>query len=56
MRIDQLTLITPQGFDRALQQSLDAIQAKASWLERDRDDVEQWLSTNGYVGKTGQKL
>jgi aminopeptidase 2 len=29
-------------------QSLDAITAKAHWLKRDREDVEQWLKTNGY--------
>ncbi|KAL1989166.1 hypothetical protein VTN96DRAFT_3713 [Rasamsonia emersonii] len=38
-----------KGYDRAVQQSLDAIQAKAHWLKRDREDVEQWLKSNGYL-------
>ena len=45
-----------QGFDRALEQSLDAVQAKANWLKRDKDDVEGWLIENGYLGKGGEKL
>ncbi|KAH8890987.1 hypothetical protein GQ53DRAFT_747240 [Thozetella sp. PMI_491] len=36
------------GFDQSLAQSLDAIQSKISWLERDRDDVAKWLKDNGY--------
>ncbi|CAF9915598.1 Aminopeptidase 2 mitochondrial [Imshaugia aleurites] len=44
------------GFDRALEQSSDAVRAKASWLQRDREDVESWLSDNGYLAKSGQKL
>lgn len=31
-----------KGFDQGLAQSLDAIRAKAAWLERDRADVKQW--------------
>ena len=45
-----------QGFDRALEQSSDAIRAKASWLKRDRGDVESWLAENGYLSKSGEKL
>lgn len=38
-----------QGFDRAVEQSLDAIRAKVNWLKRDRQDVEEWLSSNRYL-------
>ncbi|KAH8700271.1 aminopeptidase [Talaromyces proteolyticus] len=37
-----------KGFDRAISQSLDAIQSKSNWVERDRRDVEQWLKSNSY--------
>lgn len=37
-----------KGFDRAVSQSLDSISAKAHWLKRDREDVEQWVKANGY--------
>ncbi len=40
-----------KGFDRALEQSSDSIRAKASWLARDRGDVEGWLGEHGYLGK-----
>ncbi|KAL1998632.1 hypothetical protein VTN02DRAFT_5868 [Thermoascus thermophilus] len=43
-----------KGYDRAVQQSLDAIRAKVHWLQRDRGDVESWLKDNGYL--TEQKL
>ncbi|PLB39847.1 M1 family metallopeptidase [Aspergillus candidus] len=43
-----------KGFDRAVEQSLDAIRAKVHWVGRDRGDVSSWLSTNGYLG--GGKL
>jgi aminopeptidase 2 len=36
------------GFEMALAQSLDAIRSKISYLERDREDVHQWLKDNGY--------
>lgn len=36
------------GFDQALAQALDSIKAKVSWLERDRDDVKEWLKANGH--------
>ncbi|KAL2057248.1 hypothetical protein ABVK25_002301 [Lepraria finkii] len=45
-----------KGFDRALEQSLDSIRAKASWLKRDTGDVEAWLAENGYLSKSGDKL
>jgi len=35
-----------KGFDQALAQSLDAIRAKAAWLERDTADVKQWVEAN----------
>ncbi len=56
--LDHLTDIDHQfqGFDRALEQSSDAIRAKASWLKRDRGDVEGWLADNGYLQKSGGKL
>ncbi|KAJ5095945.1 hypothetical protein NUU61_005301 [Penicillium alfredii] len=38
-----------KGFDRALSQSQDAIRAKINWLQRDRADVETWLSNNRYL-------
>lgn len=38
-----------QGYDRAVEQSLDAIRAKVNWINRDRDDVESWLSKNQYL-------
>ena len=38
-----------QGFDRAVEQSLDAIRAKVNWLKRDRQDVEDWLNSNRYL-------
>ncbi|KAK2810524.1 hypothetical protein FQN49_008531 [Arthroderma sp. PD_2] len=37
-----------KGYDRSLEQSLDAIRAKTGWLARDREDVESWLKSNGY--------
>ncbi len=46
-----------KGFDRALEQSSDSIRAKASWLARDRTDVEGWLGAHGYLGNdAGGKL
>lgn len=38
-----------KGYDQALAQSLDAMQAKAKWLERDGDDVKAWLKQKGYL-------
>ncbi|KAL9026947.1 MAG: hypothetical protein Q9196_004465 [Gyalolechia fulgens] len=44
-----------KGFDRALEQSCDTVRAKAKWLARDKDDVEQWLRREGFL-KEGGKL
>ncbi|KAL2841267.1 peptidase family M1-domain-containing protein [Aspergillus pseudoustus] len=44
-----------KGFDRAVEQSLDAIRAKVSWVKRDRSDVGSWLKSKGYL-QTGGKL
>lgn len=38
-----------QGYDRAVEQSLDAIRAKVNWLKRDQEDVETWLNKNQYL-------
>ncbi|KAF1914902.1 peptidase family M1-domain-containing protein [Ampelomyces quisqualis] len=38
-----------KGFDMSLSQSIDAISAKAAWLERDSDDVKQWLQEHKYL-------
>ncbi|KAJ5128911.1 hypothetical protein N7448_002620 [Penicillium atrosanguineum] len=38
-----------KGYDRAVEQSLDAIRAKVNWLKRDREDVENWLAKNQYL-------
>ncbi|KAF2280737.1 uncharacterized protein EI97DRAFT_367805 [Westerdykella ornata] len=40
-----------KGFDKALAQSLDAVRAKARWVERDGEDVATWLRQNGYLGE-----
>ena len=45
-----------KGFDRALGQSLDSVQAKASWLKRDGEDVKGWLEENGYLESKREKL
>lgn len=39
-----------KGFEMPLAQSLESIQAKAAWLERDREDVKSWVKGNGYSG------
>ncbi|KAJ4344702.1 Aminopeptidase 2 mitochondrial [Didymosphaeria variabile] len=38
-----------KGFDKALAQSIDAISAKAAWIERDSEDVKAWLKENKYL-------
>ncbi|EPS37099.1 hypothetical protein H072_9309 [Dactylellina haptotyla CBS 200.50] len=38
-----------KGFDKGLAQALDAVSAKAKWLERDREDVAEWLKGEGYL-------
>jgi aminopeptidase 2 len=45
-----------KGFDRALAQSLDSIAAKASWISRDKTDVEEWLKKNKYLENEESKL
>jgi len=40
-----------KGFNQALAQSLDAIRAKASWVERDAGDVGRWLTEKGFLTK-----
>lgn len=34
-----------KGFDQSLAQSLDAVRAKAAWLDRDRKDVADWVAS-----------
>lgn len=38
-----------KGFDMSLSQSLDAISAKATWIERDSEDVKTWLKEHKYL-------
>lgn len=38
-----------KGFDMSLSQSIDAISAKAAWLERDSEDVKTWLKEHKYL-------
>ncbi|KAA8648937.1 hypothetical protein EYZ11_002412 [Aspergillus tanneri] len=40
-----------KGYDRAIEQSLDAIRAKINWLKRDRADVQAWLKSKTSEGK-----
>ena len=44
-----------KGFERGLDQSLDTIRSKISWLERDGQDVVAFLQKEGYL-KEGGKL
>jgi len=37
-----------KGFDQGLAQSLDAVRAKANWVERDAGEVRSWLSERGF--------
>lgn len=37
-----------KGFNQGLAQSLDAVRAKANWIERDGQDVRAWLSERGF--------
>ena len=39
-----------RGFGQTLAQACDAIKAKAAWLERDREDVRNWI--NSYPAKS----
>lgn len=38
-----------KGFNQGLAQSLDAVRAKANWIERDGQDVRSWLSERGFL-------
>ncbi|CAG8538500.1 28782_t:CDS:10, partial [Racocetra persica] len=38
-----------KDFLRPLQQSLENIRVNTAWLTRDKEDVENWLRTNGYL-------
>jgi aminopeptidase 2 len=38
-----------KGFDMALSQSLDSINAKAAWVVRDSEDVNAWLKEHKYL-------
>ncbi|KAI5301708.1 hypothetical protein KEM55_001559 [Ascosphaera atra] len=38
-----------KGYDKTLEQSIDAVRAKAKWSGRDKEDVEAWLRENGYL-------
>ncbi|KAI8635130.1 peptidase family M1-domain-containing protein [Xylariaceae sp. FL1651] len=40
--------VDTKSFDQPLAQSKDAIRSKISWLQRDRDDVANWVKENGY--------
>ena len=37
-----------KGYNQGLAQSLDAVRAKANWIERDGQDVRSWLSDRGF--------
>ena len=45
-----------KGFEKKLEQSLDGVRAKASWLGRDGDDVVAWLKEEGLMGGASGKL
>ena len=36
-------------FNMGLSQGLEGVRARAAWLERDREDVKQWLQSHGYL-------
>ncbi len=40
-----------KGFDQNLAQALDTIRTKAAWVERDHEDLENWLRKNGYLSE-----
>jgi aminopeptidase 2 len=41
-----------KGFEMSLAQSLEAIQAKSAWLDRDRKDVAGWVKENPFGATT----
>ena len=44
-----------ESYNTYLAQGLDTILAKAVWVERDRDDVGQWLKENGFTKAVSEK-
>lgn len=40
-----------KGFKMSLDQSLDAIEAKSKWVERDREDVKKWIGEQKFEVK-----
>jgi hypothetical protein len=45
---DELGLTRLQKFEKFLAQSLDTVRTKVAWVERDHDDLKDWLMANGY--------
>ncbi len=45
-----------KGFEMALAQSLESIEAKAAWLRRDGKYVESWIESNGYLASVKSEL
>ncbi|KAF9421334.1 Aminopeptidase 2 mitochondrial [Podila epigama] len=43
------------SYERILATSLEGIRKNILWLERDRHEVEHWLSVNGYLGTDEQR-
>lgn len=37
------------GYDRSLAQSLDSINVNTMWVDRDAQEVHQWLTQRGYL-------
>jgi aminopeptidase 2 len=38
-----------KGYEMSLKQSLDGVQAKMGWIQRDGANVEAWLKKGGYL-------
>ena len=38
-----------KGFDKNIEQAKDSIQSNISWVERDAEDVSEWLRAKGYI-------
>jgi aminopeptidase 2 len=38
-----------KGYEMSLAQSLDGVQAKAQWVERDGENVTKWLKSSGFL-------
>lgn len=43
-----------KGYKKVLEQSIDSIQAKVSWLKRDGEDVRAYLEKEGHFGTAGK--